>query len=163
MRTYRPQRAPRKSAGESVDAYLARFADWADSDSQNVQKAAQADTGGVRFQALSEAPNKTAAGDVVYADGTNYTPVHGAGLHLYDGSTMRQVTPYTGSATLVAGTVTVSLATVTANSRIQLTSQVDGGTPGFLRVSARSVGVSFTITSSNGADTSTVAYSVMEP
>lgn len=68
-----------------------------------------------------------------------------------------------GTATLVAGTVTVSNVKVTANSRIFLTSQVDGGTPGFLRVSGRSAGVSFTITSSSGTDTSTVAWLIIEP
>jgi len=39
----------------------------------------------------------------------------------------------------------------------------DGGTPGWLRVSARTPGTSFTITSSSGTDTSTVAYQIFEP
>jgi hypothetical protein len=69
----------------------------------------------------------------------------------------------TGTAVLVAGTVTVSDASITANSRILLTANVPGGTPGWLHVSARSAGVSFTITSSSGADTSTVAYFILEP
>lgn len=68
-----------------------------------------------------------------------------------------------GRAVLAAGTVVVADTQITANSNIQLTSQVDGGTPGFLRVSARSAGVSFTILSSNAADTSTVAYTITEP
>jgi len=68
-----------------------------------------------------------------------------------------------GVATLAAGTVTVSNTRITANTRIQLTSQADGGTPGWLRVSARSVGTSFTITSSSGSDTSTVAWLLVEP
>jgi alpha-tubulin suppressor-like RCC1 family protein len=67
-------------------------------------------------------------------------------------------TVLTGTAVLVGGTVTVSQAAVTANSIILLTSQVDGGTVGFLRISARVDGVSFTITSSNALDTSTVAW-----
>lgn len=67
-----------------------------------------------------------------------------------------------GKATLVAGAVTVNQP-VTANSRIFLTCQVPGGTPGFLRVSARTVGTSFTITSSSGTDTSEVAYLIFEP
>lgn len=82
----------------------------------------------------------------------------GSGLRVKEGSNAKQ-----GTATLVAGSVTVSNTSVTANSRIFLTSQVDGGTPGFLRVSARSAGVSFTITSSSGTDTSTVAYQIFEP
>ena len=68
-----------------------------------------------------------------------------------------------GTAVLVSGAVTVSDSSITANSRIILTSQVGGGTPGWLRVSARSAGVSFTITSSSGTDTSTVGYLVIEP
>jgi hypothetical protein len=68
-----------------------------------------------------------------------------------------------GVATLVAGSVTVSDSTVTANSRIFLDSQSGGGTPGWLRVSARTASTSFTITSSSGADTSTVAWMMVEP
>jgi hypothetical protein len=69
-----------------------------------------------------------------------------------------------GLATLVAGTVTVSTTAVTANSRIYLTGQGDtAGTEGWLRVSARSAGTSFTITSSSGTDTSTVAWMIVEP
>lgn len=68
-----------------------------------------------------------------------------------------------GIAVLVAGALTVSNTSTTAVSRIFLTSQVDGGTPGFLRVSSRVAGVSFTITSSSATDTSTVAYEIFEP
>ena len=69
----------------------------------------------------------------------------------------------TGTVALVGGTATVADANVTANTIISLTSQVDGGTPGWLRVSARSAGVSFTITSSSATDTSTVGYEMIEP
>lgn len=82
----------------------------------------------------------------------------GKGLRVKEGSNAKQ-----GTATLVAGAATVSNTSVTANSRIFLTSQADGGTPGWLRVSARSAGTSFTITSSSGSDTSTVAYQIFEP
>jgi hypothetical protein len=68
-----------------------------------------------------------------------------------------------GVATLVAGTVTVSNTLVTASSRIFLTSQADGGTPGWVRVSGRTAATSFTITSSSGTDTSTVAWHIIEP
>jgi hypothetical protein len=68
-----------------------------------------------------------------------------------------------GAVALVGGSKVVANTSVTANSRIQLTSQVDGGTPGWLRVSARTPGTSFTITSSSGTDTSTVAYQIFEP
>lgn len=82
----------------------------------------------------------------------------GGGIAVAEGANARM-----GVATLVAGTVTVANTSVTANTRIFLTSNADGGTPGTVRVSARVAGTSFTITSSSGADTSTVAYLLMEP
>jgi hypothetical protein len=68
-----------------------------------------------------------------------------------------------GRATLVAGTVTVATTAVAATSEVFLTCQTPGGTPGFLRVSARTAGVSFTIQSSSGTDTSVVAWMIVEP
>lgn len=68
-----------------------------------------------------------------------------------------------GAATLVGGTVTVNTGKVTANSRIFLTGQNSSGTHGELTVSARSVGTSFTITSSSGSDTRSVAWLLVEP
>lgn len=82
----------------------------------------------------------------------------GRGLQIQEGTNAKM-----GTATLVGGTVTVANTSVTANSRIFLTSQADGGTPGFLRVSTRTPGTNFTITSGSGADTSTVAYLIIEP
>jgi hypothetical protein len=82
----------------------------------------------------------------------------GSGLRVVEGANCKQ-----GTAALTAGSVVVSNTSVTANSRIFLTSNTDGGTPGFLRVSARTAGTSFTITSSSGTDTSTVAYQIFEP
>lgn len=82
----------------------------------------------------------------------------GKGLLVKEGSNAKQ-----GTATLTAGAAVVANTSVTATSRILLTSQADGGTPGFLRVSARTAGTSFTITSSSGTDTSTVAYQIFEP
>lgn len=82
----------------------------------------------------------------------------GKGLRVAEGSNAKQ-----GAAVLTGGAATVANTSVTANSRIFLTSQADGGTPGFLRVSARTAGTSFTITSSSGTDTSTVAYEIIEP
>jgi hypothetical protein len=80
------------------------------------------------------------------------------GLKVAEGSNARQ-----GLAVLVGGTVTVANTSVTANSRILVTSNVDGGTPGWLRVSARVNATSFTITSSSGTDTSSVAWEIFEP
>ena len=82
----------------------------------------------------------------------------GQGLKVAEGSNAKQ-----GTAVLVAGTVTVSNTSVTASSRILLTSNLDGGTPGFVRVSAKTAGTSFVITSSSGTDTSTIAYEIFEP
>lgn len=82
----------------------------------------------------------------------------GRGLNIAEGANARM-----GTATLAAGVATVATTAVTANSRIFVTSQVDGGTPGFLRVSARNAGADFTITSDSGTDTSTVAWLIVEP
>lgn len=84
--------------------------------------------------------------------------VVGGGFRVKEGSNAKQ-----GVATLVAGTVTVANTSVTANSRIFLTSQSDGGKPGFLRVSSRVAGESFTMTSSSPCDISVVAYEIFEP
>lgn len=67
-----------------------------------------------------------------------------------------------GSGTLVGGTVVVNNNTVSATSRIYLTTQTPGGTPGALYVSARNPGSSFTVTSTSGTDTSTFAYLIIE-
>lgn len=68
-----------------------------------------------------------------------------------------------GSSTLVAGTVTVATTAVTASTRIFLSVQTAAGTAGLLAISARVAGTSFTITSSAGTDTSTVAWLLIEP
>lgn len=85
--------------------------------------------------------------------------VAGKGLQVKEGANAKQ--GVTGAMT--AGTITVSTTAVTANSRIFLTAQNTGGTPGALRVSARVAGTSFTITSTSGTDTSTVAWFITEP
>lgn len=82
----------------------------------------------------------------------------GNGLKVAEGTNAKQ-----GLVTLSGGTLVVSNTSVTANSRIFLTCQVPGGTPGFLRVSARTAGTSFTILSSTVLDTSQVAYEIFEP
>lgn len=68
-----------------------------------------------------------------------------------------------GVATLVAGTVTVANTSITANSRIILTPQETGALTGIVRVSARVVGTSFTITSTVNTDTAVVAFEIFEP
>lgn len=68
-----------------------------------------------------------------------------------------------GTAVLVAGTVTVTHTTVKADSRIFLTHLVAGGTLGILSVGTITAGTSFVINSTNAADTSTVAYLILDP
>lgn len=82
----------------------------------------------------------------------------GQGVTVKEGANARM-----GTTTLVAGTATVACTAVTANTRIFLTSQTSGAGPGALRISARTPATSFTITSSSGTDTSSVAYLLMEP
>jgi hypothetical protein len=82
----------------------------------------------------------------------------GGGLAVAEGSNARM-----GRATLVGGTVVVANTSVTANTEIFLTCNTSAGTPGFLRVSARTPGTSFTILSSSGTDTSVVSYLLVEP
>lgn len=82
----------------------------------------------------------------------------GGGMSVAEGANARM-----GTATLVAGTATVSNTSVTATTRIFLTAQTSGAAPGALRVSARTAGTSFTVTSTSGTDTSQFAYFLVEP
>lgn len=70
-----------------------------------------------------------------------------------------------GTATLAAGTVTVSTTAVAANSRIMLTPQSLGTIlrPTGVGVTARTVGTSFVITSMDSTDTSTIAWVILDP
>lgn len=81
----------------------------------------------------------------------------GNGLGVAEGAGGKQ-----GVATLSGGTILVNNANITATSRIFLTPQ-DNSTTGALRVSARSAGVSFTITSSVNTDSGVVAYEIFAP
>lgn len=68
-----------------------------------------------------------------------------------------------GIATLSGGTVVVNTNKVTADSRIFLTAQATDANKGFLEVSTRTAGTSFTILSSNASDTRSIAWIIMEP
>nr|DAR07939.1 MAG TPA: hypothetical protein [Caudoviricetes sp.] len=81
----------------------------------------------------------------------------GAGVRIAEGANCKQ-----GVATLVAGTVTVANTRITANSRIHATGQ-DNNVTGTVRISTRTPGVSFTLTSTNAADSGVVAYTIFEP
>jgi hypothetical protein len=74
------------------------------------------------------------------------------GFNLRSGSNSR-----IGSAVLVAGTVTVANTSITAATLIFLNRSTTGGTAGHLSYTTIP-GTSFTINSSNAADTSTVNY-----
>lgn len=63
-----------------------------------------------------------------------------------------------GTATLVAGTVTVNTTAVTASSRIFVTVSTPGGTQGFLSIGTITANTSFVVNSTNAADTSTFSY-----
>lgn len=99
----------------------------------------------------------TFTGDVNASTGNVLISTIGKGLSVKTGTNAK-----IGTAVLVAGTVTVANTSVTANSRIFLTSNVDGGTVGAVRVSAKVVGTSFTITSLSAIDTSTIAWYIVE-
>lgn len=99
-----------------------------------------------------------ASGGVALFDTDIKAGVVGKGLYVKEGTNATM-----GTATLVAGTVVVNTTKVTATSRIFLTNNVNGGTLGSLSVSARTAGTSFTITSTNILDTSTIAWIIMEP
>lgn len=83
--------------------------------------------------------------------------IQSGGLEVAEGANAKQ-----GLTTLTAGTVTVGNSSITANSRIHLTAQ-DNNSTGALRVSARVINTSFTITSSNAADNGNVTYEIFEP
>jgi hypothetical protein len=96
-------------------------------------------------------------GDVNVSTGNLLISTIGKGLQIKTG-----VNSKLGSVTLVGGTATVANTSVTANSLIFLTEQTTGGTVGFTRISAKVVGTSFTITSSNPLDTSVIAWMIVE-
>lgn len=99
----------------------------------------------------------TFTGDVNASTGNVLVSTVGKGLQVKTGTNSK-----IGTAVLIGGAATVANTSVTANSRIFLTSQANGGTPGFLRITAKTVATSFVITSSSATDTSTVAWMIVE-
>lgn len=82
----------------------------------------------------------------------------GGGGAVKEGSNARM-----GTLVLTGATpVVVANTSVTATTRIFLTANVTGGTPGHFWVSARSAATSFSVTGTAG-DTSTLAYLLVEP
>lgn len=90
----------------------------------------------------------------------------GSGPVVYDGAAWKRAdlggAVKQGTATLVAGTVTVSDAAVTNNTLIRVYPKTLGGTPGALYISARTAATGFTITSTSGTDTSVVQYDIVQ-
>lgn len=101
--------------------------------------------------------NPVFTGDVNVSTGNLLISTLGKGPQIKTG-----VNSKLGSVTLVAGTAAVANTSVTANSLIFLTAQTTGGTVGFYRISAKTVGTSFVITSSNPLDTSVIAWIIVE-
>ncbi|MEV7871515.1 glycosyl hydrolase family 28-related protein [Streptomyces sp. NPDC088124] len=81
----------------------------------------------------------------------------GGGVAIAEGANARM-----GTATLAAGTVTVTNTSVTATTRVAVFRQTAGGALGHLSVS-RTAGTSFTITSSSNTETSVIAWLLVEP
>lgn len=69
--------------------------------------------------------------------------------------------PSAGTATLVAGTVTVNTAEVLAGDTIRMTRQATGGTVGHLSIGTITAGTSFVINSSSATDTSTILWEIV--
>lgn len=105
---------------------------------------------------LKDAANSFSANQTVDADLKLGTA--GNGLYVKEGANATL-----GRAVLVGGTVTVNTTKVTALSEIFLSVNVPGGTLGTIYVSARVAGTSFTITSLNVLDTSTISWFIVEP
>lgn len=103
-------------------------------------------------------PAVTLPGDLTLDNGTLYLGTAGNGIAIAEGSDATL-----GTATLSGGTVTVSTAAVTANSRIFVFVQTPGGTQGHLSIGTVTAGTSFVINSTSGSETSTVAWIIFEP
>src|SRR5262245_48860519 len=80
----------------------------------------------------------------------------------YNGSKVSQIIVGTAGP-MVGGSLVVNNPYVTNASNIFLCGNNTGGTAGGLRVSARTAGTSFTVTSSSGTDTGSFAYMIVEP
>jgi hypothetical protein len=93
------------------------------------------------------------------ANGTTISRFDSVGFQHYKTGSNQQM----GTATLTAGTVTVSNSQVVSSSEIFLTCQnPNSGTPGALYISALSANTSFTITSTSVLDTCIVAWQIIQ-
>lgn len=78
---------------------------------------------------------------------------------LSSGTTMETIVK-TGTATLVAGTVTIAYTGLLSTHKIFITVQPAGTIAGRIRVSARVDGVSFTVNSTTATDNCAIAYMI---
>lgn len=112
---------------------------------------------GCNHSSVQLALNVTARGSINALQASS--PIAASGFNIRENYGFARM----GIATLVGGIKTVQTSAINNTSRVFITSQSDGGTPGFLRVAARVPGTSFTIRSSSTSDTSTVAWAIFEP
>lgn len=109
--------------------------------------------GGTGIQSING--DTTAAQLIVGAGTVTVATVGGTTTVTGTGSSIKA----SGKATLVAGTVTVSNASVASGSIIQLTCGSVGGVPGLLSVGTVIASTSFVINSSSDTDTSIINWS----
>lgn len=121
-------------------------------DASSLQILALSDGGG-----LSLLGGATIADNLTVNTGDLIANTAGRGLKVKEGSNARM-----GVAVLVGGTIAVSNTSVTANTRIFLSRSTTGGTTGDLSYTLIAA-TSFTINSSNAADTSTINWMLVEP
>lgn len=95
--------------------------------------------------------------DILVDTGFLIAGTAGYGLKIKEGTNAKM-----GTATLIAGTVTVANTSVTANSRIFVEINVPGGTLGTVYVNNIVASTSFDIVSTSVLDTSTVAWLIVE-
>lgn len=126
--------------------------DWAFHVHRNTNTA-NIENNGTAYLTIDSSQNTTLTGNAIIS-------VAGKGLQVKEGSNARM-----GTATLVAGTVTVNNTSVTANTRIFLTIQSLGtvAVAKAIAVTARTASTSFTITSADATDTSVIAWLLIEP
>lgn len=125
------------------------------------------DTSGTSVLSVSQTGVLTASGGISSGDVTGDLTVTSGDLVIATvtkGVKVKEGTGATmGTAVLDGVTpVVVATAAVAADSRIFITHNVVGGTPGFAWVSDREAGVSFSITGT-ALDTSTVAWLIVNP
>lgn len=112
----------------------------------------------VAIDTLLTSTGLRASGGLANFDTDVKLPTVGTGLYVKEGTNATM-----GTQALVAGVAVVATTKVTANSRIFAFANALGGTSGLVRVTARTAGTSFTLTSTNVLDTSTYAWIIIEP